>query len=589
MTSNKLDEAYKVVKNIKNPLIWENMAKTCIKTKRLDVLEVCISNMRFTRGIKALREGKDEKEKEVRLALVAMHLGMIEEAKSLLQEVSRWDVLIRFYITIGEYDRAISVAKNHDRIDLENTYYRIAEHMECINELEKAIEYYKLSGCGNREIPRMLIQTGRGDLLEAFMNSSNDENAALWWAAYLESQGEFEKALQFYQKVKDWSNVVRMLISLNRIPEAKVICDETKNPGACFLLGRHYESIGEIKLAIHYYALSGRINQAFRLAKDHNMDLEVYNLALKANASTQSLIAEYFEKKGVYDKAINLYLLAGNIRKALNLCLKTNQYDKIREIADMVEFKNDKDLLRSLAEYFMEQKQYEKALALYIKLKDYNMCMKIFENYQIIITPETANTILEDLEGETNDKIKLELTTRLAKLLMKQGHFDLAYQIFVKLDNFKKAMKCLIKQGNKEKVIEFAHTCRISELYIMAGNFLQSTDWVDNEELVKTIISFFNKAKAFNNLICFYDLYASVEINEFRNYEKAVELYNEIINTLPQVKDEESKKEQKKILIENKIKMTKYFIHVMQIAKTNQEEALRICNELLNMVKLFKP
>jgi intraflagellar transport protein 140 len=54
MSCGKLDEAYKIVKNIKNPLIWENMAQICIKTKRIDVLEVCLSNMRFSRGMKAV-------------------------------------------------------------------------------------------------------------------------------------------------------------------------------------------------------------------------------------------------------------------------------------------------------------------------------------------------------------------------------------------------------------------------------------------------------------------------------------------------------------------------------------------------------
>lgn len=55
MSSGKIDEAYKIVKNIKNQFIWENMAQICVKTKRLDVLEVCLSNMRFARGIKAVR------------------------------------------------------------------------------------------------------------------------------------------------------------------------------------------------------------------------------------------------------------------------------------------------------------------------------------------------------------------------------------------------------------------------------------------------------------------------------------------------------------------------------------------------------
>ena len=40
--TGKLDEAYRVVKAINSPSIWENMAQMCVKTKRLDVAEVCL-------------------------------------------------------------------------------------------------------------------------------------------------------------------------------------------------------------------------------------------------------------------------------------------------------------------------------------------------------------------------------------------------------------------------------------------------------------------------------------------------------------------------------------------------------------------
>lgn len=35
-----MDEAYKAVKTVENPLVWENMAQICVKSKRLDVAEV---------------------------------------------------------------------------------------------------------------------------------------------------------------------------------------------------------------------------------------------------------------------------------------------------------------------------------------------------------------------------------------------------------------------------------------------------------------------------------------------------------------------------------------------------------------------
>lgn len=54
LTTGNLDEAYKSVKAIEDPLIWENMAQMCVKTRRLDVAEICIGNMRFGRGAKAV-------------------------------------------------------------------------------------------------------------------------------------------------------------------------------------------------------------------------------------------------------------------------------------------------------------------------------------------------------------------------------------------------------------------------------------------------------------------------------------------------------------------------------------------------------
>ena len=55
LTAGNLDEAYKSVKSIQNPVIWEKMAAMCVKSKRLDVAEICIGNMRFARGARSIR------------------------------------------------------------------------------------------------------------------------------------------------------------------------------------------------------------------------------------------------------------------------------------------------------------------------------------------------------------------------------------------------------------------------------------------------------------------------------------------------------------------------------------------------------
>merc|ERR1719267_235186 len=79
LTLKNMDEAYSAVKQIRNPTVWTNMSRICIKTRRLDVAEICLGNMKHVRAARAVRESKGQPD-NVRLALVAIHLGQLEDA-----------------------------------------------------------------------------------------------------------------------------------------------------------------------------------------------------------------------------------------------------------------------------------------------------------------------------------------------------------------------------------------------------------------------------------------------------------------------------------------------------------------------------
>lgn len=57
--------------------VWENMARMCVKTQRLDVAKVCLGHMGHARGARALREAEREPELEARVAVLAIQLGML--------------------------------------------------------------------------------------------------------------------------------------------------------------------------------------------------------------------------------------------------------------------------------------------------------------------------------------------------------------------------------------------------------------------------------------------------------------------------------------------------------------------------------
>ena len=58
----------------------------------------------------------------------------------------------------------------------------------------------------------------------------------------------------------------------------------------------------------------------------------------------------------------------------------------------------------------------------------------------------------------------------------------------------------------------------------MAANYLQTLDWHSDPEIMKNIISFYSKAQAMDNLAAFYDTCAQIEIDEYRDYEKALQV-----------------------------------------------------------------
>lgn len=92
----------------------------------------------------------------------------------------------------------------------------------------------------------------------------------------------------------------------------------------------------------------------------------------------------------------------------------------------------------------------------------------------------------------------------IAEKCRKQGSFELASNLYVRLGDKEKALKCLIQLGSPEQVIMFANNARSAQTWILAANFLQTADWHQNPDLMKNIISFYSKAKAFENLSGFF-------------------------------------------------------------------------------------
>ena len=112
---------------------------------------------------------------------------------------------------------------------------------------------------------------------------------------------------------------------------------------------------------------------------------------------------------------------------------------------------------------------------------------------------------------------RVSLLEMLALCCEQRGNYQLAAKKYTQAGDKLKAMQALLKSGDTEKIIFFANVARQGKIYILAANYLQSLDWHnDNGEIMKSIITFYTKAKAFESLSSFYESCSQVEIDEVR-------------------------------------------------------------------------
>lgn len=240
----------------------------------------------------------------------------------------------------------------------------------------------------------------------------------------------------------------------------------------------------------------------------------------------------YFEKKGLVEKAVVLYRKAGANKKSVELASKHNLNNYILpdepEEDDKVN-ENDPTSINNKVNNLIDSGKYDRAVPFLISAKQYERALDLCLQYSVPIPEDLVKKMFPDNMPPEEVQKKSEIMRNVADKCRKQGSFEIASQLNVRLGDKSKAMKCLIELGDQEKVITFAVNARTPDIYILAGNFLQTADWHKNSELVKHIINFYNKAKAHNNLASFFEACSSLEIDEYRNYEKALAALKEAL------------------------------------------------------------
>ncbi|XP_043280056.1 intraflagellar transport protein 140 homolog isoform X2 [Venturia canescens] len=571
-----MDEAFKSIKTIKNEAVWKSLARMCVKTKQLDMAILCLGHMKDARGARALREAMhdDSLSLEAKVGILAVELGLHNDAERLFREAGRLDLVGSLMEARDKFPDAIKLMSSENKIREKVTYYNYARALESSGKIDKAIEMYTKADCHKFEVPRMLLSRPRD--LQAYLTSSDDPAIKNWHAQYTESTGDMEGALRLYEIANDTLAITRLLCYLGRDEEVCDLVMRTNHAASAYHLAAHYESMNVVSQAVHFYTMAKAYTNAIRLCKENDMVEELWPLSMLAPRQTQIDVAKYYEENDQPDKAVLLYHKAGLLSKALDLAFKTQQYTALQLITMDVNADSDPALIKRCADFFVSNEQIDKAVDLLATGKKYMEALELVQEYNINMSEELAEklTIQKVDEDPETEGTRIGTLETIGEIAFEQGNYHLATKKFTQAGNKMRAMKALLKSGDTEKICFFAQVSRQREIYIMAGNYLQSLDWQNQPEVLKNIINFYSKGKAMDLLANFYVACAQVEIDEYQNYEKALDALNQANRCLLKVTAPRDSDVQRKAVevVNNRIATIKRYLDIKKFFERGETE-----------------
>lgn len=532
VAEGQMDLAFRCVRSIQSKVIWTNLAKMCVHTSRLDVAKVCMGHLEQARSVRALRQAMqdDDLEEEAKVAVLAIELGMIEEAKALYKRCKRYDLLNKLLQSTGQLDEALKVAETEDRIHLKHTYYQKAQALRESGDIKGALEYFEKTQNPVQNITQLLLME-QPQAIKRYIQNTSDPKLLRWWGQYVESSGDMDAALAVYSKAEDWFSQVKILCYLGKISKADAIARQSGDRAACYHLGRHYENVGKFQEAIMFYTRAQTFSNAIRICKENDYQEELWTVASSSRSRDKANAAAYFEDCGNFKYAVELYHRAGMLHKALEMAFESQQPEILEIIASELNAESDAELINRCADFFASIEQYQKAVQLLAKTKHLERALNICVEKGVPVTEELAD-MLTPSKADFDETKRVHILVQLGELLQQQGDYHSATKKFTQAGDKARAMKSLLKSGNTDKIIFFATMSRQREIYVMAANYLQALDWQSDPNILKHIVSFYSKGQAYDSLANFYAICAQIEIEEYQDYEKALTAMQEAAKCL---------------------------------------------------------
>lgn len=272
------------------------------------------------------------------------------------------------------------------------------------------------------------------------------------------------------------------------------------------------------------------------------------------------------------------------LHKAVEMAFASQQPETLQVIASELDAASDPELVTRCAEFFLGIDQLQKAVHLLANAKQYEKALEICGGRAVPVTESLAE-MLTPVKEELPEDVRIRVLTTLGDILQEQGDYHTATKKFTQAGDKIRAMKCLLKSGDTEKIVFFAGMSRHKDVYIMAANYLQALNWHSDSKIMKNIVTFYSKGQAHDLLANFYATCAQVEIDEYRDYEKALKALQEASRCLTKLPNAQRTAENLQITVLEVRKV----LEVQQAYERGENlNVIAVCRSILGMaIALF--
>mmetsp|Transcript_15284 Transcript_15284/g.25210 ORF Transcript_15284/g.25210 Transcript_15284/m.25210 type:complete len:1767 (+) Transcript_15284:218-5518(+) len=394
----------------------------------IDSLDVETAKPYFKRIAKYFEEAKQLKEAEK----YYLKAGLPQEAVDMYTKNNMWEAAHAVAITyMSDSEVASLYISQAQRLEAQGRFKEAEKLYLTVKEPDLAINMYKK----NRQYEQMvrLVATHRKELLG---------ETHLHLAQQLESEGNFKEAERHYVEAKDWQSAVNMYRSNDlwddaiRVAKLHGGVNASKKVAYAWAVSLGGEAgaklltkFGLIEQAIEYAMETGAFAHAFELAR----------ASLKAKLPEVHLkYAMFLEDEGRFKEAEEEFISATKPKEAIDMYIHQQDWPSAMRVAELNDPPSVADVLVAQARVAIERKEYQRAEALFIKARKYDLAIKMYKDLRmwpdaIRVTKEYMPHRLPDITAEHIRFAAGSGDDQAAKLWEESGEYSRAIDIYLRM------------------------------------------------------------------------------------------------------------------------------------------------------------